>query len=104
MASESIDLSALGLMGYSDSEPIRARGIIVKKLLLSLSISITLNWMKHFLTLNTLAVNNCVLVGGDLKSLFKRGVINLIDFSVCNDVYVFCNDLRALLTFEGLKS
>ena len=62
--------------------------------------------MKHFLTLNTLAVNNCVLVGGDLKSLFRRGVINLIDFSVCNnDVYVFCgNDLSALLTFEGLKS
>ena len=60
--------------------------------------------MKHFLTLNTLAVNNCVLLGGDLKSIFKRGVISLIDFSVCNDVYVFCNDLSALLTFEGLKS
>ena len=60
--------------------------------------------MKHFLTLNTLAVNNRVLVGGDFKSLFKRGVINLTDFKVCNDVNVFCNDLSALLTFEGLKS
>lgn len=44
-------------------------------------------------------------MGGDLKSLFKRGVINLIDFSVCNDVYVCCNGLMgALLRLEGLKS
>ena len=31
MASESIAHSAFGLMGYIDSEPIRARGIIVKE-------------------------------------------------------------------------